>query len=62
VDHYSGRSTVDSRPGQGDAFTGAWCAATTEGGSLPQKHLEKEGTEGKLTVGEGGSTGAELGR
>jgi hypothetical protein len=57
VDHYSGRSTVDSRPGQGGAFTDAWCVAATEGGSTPQKHLEKEGTEGNLTVGEGGQHG-----
>jgi hypothetical protein len=62
VDHYSGRSTVDSRPGQGDALTGAWRTVATEGGSSPQKHLENEGTEGNLTVGEGGSTGAKRGR
>jgi hypothetical protein len=57
VDHYSGRSTVDSRPRQGGALTGAWRAAATEGGSSPWKHLEKEGTEGNLTVGEGGQHG-----
>jgi hypothetical protein len=33
----------------------------TEGGSSPRKHLEKEGTEGNLTVGEGGG-GAARGR
>jgi hypothetical protein len=32
----------------------------TEGGSSPRKHLEKDGTEGNLTVGEGG--GAARGR
>jgi hypothetical protein len=64
VDHYSGRSTVDSRPGQGGTLAGAWRAAATEGGSSPREHLEKEGVEGNLTVGEGGggSTGAERGR
>ena len=46
VDRYSGRSTVDSRPGQGGALTDAWRVATTEGGSSPRKHLGKEGTEG----------------
>jgi hypothetical protein len=50
VDSYSGRSTVDSRPGRGDALAGAWHAATTEGGSSPRKHLEEEGTEGNLTA------------
>jgi hypothetical protein len=53
VDHYSDRSTVDSRPGLGGVFAGAWCMAATKGGSSPRKHLEKEGTEGNLTVGEG---------
>jgi hypothetical protein len=62
VDHYSGRSTVDSRPGQGGVLADAWHAAATEGGSSPQEHLEKEGAEGNLTVGEGSSTGAERGR
>jgi hypothetical protein len=54
VDHYSDRSTVDSRLRQGGALTGAWHAAATEGGSSPWKHLEKEGTKGNLTIGEGG--------
>jgi hypothetical protein len=60
--HYFGRSTVDSRPGQGGTLIGAWRAAATEGGSSPWEHLEKEGVEGNLTVGEGGSTGVERGR
>jgi hypothetical protein len=50
VDRYFDRSTVDSRPGQGGALTGAWRAATMEGRSLPRKHLEKEGTEGNPTA------------
>jgi hypothetical protein len=54
VDHYSSRSMVDSRLGQGGALAGAWHAAATEGGSSPRKHLEKEGTEENLTVGEVG--------
>jgi hypothetical protein len=54
VDHYSGRSTVDSRPGQGGALAGAWRAAATEGGSSPREHLEKEGVEGNLTGARGG--------
>jgi hypothetical protein len=54
VDHYSGWSTVDSRPGLDGALAGAWRTAAMEGGSSPQKHLEKEGTEWNLTVGEGG--------
>jgi hypothetical protein len=29
-------------------------AASMEGGSSPREHLEKEGAEGNLTVGEGG--------
>jgi hypothetical protein len=57
VDHYSGRSTVDSRLGQGGALAGAWRTAATEGGSSPRKHQEKEGTEGNLTVGKGGQHG-----
>jgi hypothetical protein len=54
VDRYSGRSTVDSRPGQGGALGGAWRTAATEGWSSPRKHLEKEGTEGNLTKVGGG--------
>jgi hypothetical protein len=54
VDHYSGRSTVDSRPGQHSVLIGAWRVAATEGGSSSPEHLEKEGAEGNLTVGEGG--------
>jgi hypothetical protein len=50
VNRYSGRSTVDSRPGRGSALAGAWRAATTEGGSSLRKHLETEGTEGNLTA------------
>jgi hypothetical protein len=55
--HYFGRSTVDSRPGQGGTLIGAWRAAATEGGSSSWEHLEKEGVEGNLTVGEGGQHG-----
>jgi hypothetical protein len=62
VDHYSGRSTVDSRPGQGSALAGAWHTAATEGGSSQWEYLEKKGAEENLPVGEGGSTGAERGR
>jgi hypothetical protein len=54
MDHYSDRSTVHSRPGQGGALNGAWHAAATEGGSSPWKHQEKKGTKGNLTVREGG--------
>ncbi len=54
MDRYSGRSTVDSRLGQGGALAGTWRTTATEGGSLPQKHLEKEGTEGNLTEVGGG--------
>jgi hypothetical protein len=54
MDHYSGRSIVDSQPGQGSALADAWRTAATEGGSSPREHLEKEGTEWNLTVGEGG--------
>jgi hypothetical protein len=57
VDRYSSRSTVDSRPGQGGALTGAWCTTATEGESSPQKHLVKEGTEGNLTEVGGGRHG-----
>jgi hypothetical protein len=57
VDHYSDRSTVDSRPGQGGTLAGTWRAAATEGGSSRRKHLEKDATEGNLTVGEGGQHG-----
>jgi hypothetical protein len=62
VDRYSDRSTVDSRPGQGGTLTGAWRAAATEGGSSPQKHLEKEGTEGNPTAVLVGAGAARLGR
>jgi hypothetical protein len=62
VDRYSGRSTVDSRPGRGGALTGAWRAAATEGGSSPLKHLEKEGTEGNLTAALVGAGVARFGR
>jgi hypothetical protein len=55
VDHYSGRSMVDSRPGQSGALTGVWRATATEGGSSPREHLEKEGAEGQWA--KGGSTG-----
>jgi hypothetical protein len=54
VDHYSGWSTVDSRPGQGGTLTDACRAAATEGESSLREHLEKEGAKGNLTVGEGG--------
>jgi hypothetical protein len=57
VDHYSGWSTVDSWPGQGSALAGAWRAAATDGESSPREHLEKNGAEGNLTVGEGGQHG-----
>jgi hypothetical protein len=57
MDHYSGRSTVDLRPGQGGTLASAWRAAATEGRSSPREHLEKEGAEGNLTVGEGGQHG-----
>jgi hypothetical protein len=57
VDHYFGRSTVDSRPGQGGALAGAFPTAATEGGSSLRKHLEKEGTEGNLTGVGGGRHG-----
>jgi hypothetical protein len=50
VDRYTGRSTVDSRPGQGGTLAGAWRAAATEGRSSRRKHLEKEGTEGNRTA------------
>jgi hypothetical protein len=53
MDHCFGRSTVDSRPGQGGALTDAWHTAAMEGGSSSRKHLEKEGTEGNLTMGGG---------
>jgi hypothetical protein len=62
VDRYSGRSTVDSRPGWGGALTGVWRAAATEGGSSPQKHLEIEGTEGNLTATLVGAGAARFGR
>jgi hypothetical protein len=62
VDCYSGRSTMDSRPGQGGALAGAWRAAATDGGSLPRKHLEKEGTEGNLTAALVGAGVARFGR
>jgi hypothetical protein len=58
VDRYSDRSTVDSRLGQGGALAGVWRTAATEGGSSPQKHLEKEGTEGNLTEVDGGRHGS----
>jgi hypothetical protein len=48
---------VNSRSGQGGTLTGAWRVAATEGGSSPREHLEKEGAEGNLTVGEGGQHG-----
>jgi hypothetical protein len=57
VERYSGRSKVDSRPGQGGALAGTWHTAATEGGSSPRKHLEKEGTEGNLTEVGGGRHG-----
>jgi hypothetical protein len=57
MDRYSGRSTVDSRPAQGGALAGVWRTGATEGGSSPQKHLEKEGTEGNLTEVGGGRHG-----
>jgi hypothetical protein len=47
MDRYSGRSTLDSRPGQGGALAGAWRTAATEDGSLPRKHLEKRGDRGE---------------
>jgi hypothetical protein len=62
VDRYSGRSTVDSRPGQGGALAGAWRAAATEGGSSWRKHLEKEGTEGNLAMTLVGAGAALFGR
>jgi hypothetical protein len=61
VDHYSGWSTVDSRPGQGGALTGAWHATAIEGGSSPREHVEKKGPEGNLTVGEGRQHGGKVG-
>jgi hypothetical protein len=54
VDRYSGRSMVDSRPGQRGALADAWRTAATEGGSSPWKLLEKEGTERNLTEVGGG--------
>jgi hypothetical protein len=57
MDHYSGRSTVDSRPGQGDALVGACRVAATEGGSSPWEHLLKEGAEGTSPWVKGGITG-----
>jgi hypothetical protein len=54
MDHYSDRSTVDSRPGQGGTLISAWHAAATEGRSSPREHQEKKGVEGNLTVAEGG--------
>jgi hypothetical protein len=57
MDRCSGRSAVDSRPGQGGALTGARRTAATEGGSSPWKYLEKEGTEGNLTEVSGGRHG-----
>jgi hypothetical protein len=57
MDHYSSRSTVDSRPGQGGALASAWHAAATKGGSSPWEHLEKKGVKGNLTVGEEGQHG-----
>jgi hypothetical protein len=62
VDHYSGWSTVDSRPGQGGVLADAWCAAATEGGSSPREDLEKRGPRGTSPWAKGGSTGAERGR
>jgi hypothetical protein len=62
VDCYSGRSTVDSRPGRGGALTGAWRAAATKGGSSPRKYLEKEGTKGNLTATLVGAKAARFGR
>jgi hypothetical protein len=62
VDRYSGRSTVDSRPGRGGALAGVGRAAATEGGSSPQKHLETEGAEGNLTATLVGAEAAWFGR
>jgi hypothetical protein len=50
MDRYSGRSTVDSRSGQGGALTSAWRATAMEGGSSPRERLEEEGAEGILTT------------
>jgi hypothetical protein len=51
VDRYSGRSMVDSRPGQGGALAGAWRAAATEDRSSPRKGEKREGMMGSLTEG-----------
>jgi hypothetical protein len=56
VDHYSGRSSVGSRLGQGSELASTWHIATTEGGSSPPERLEEEGAEGILitaSVGDG---------
>jgi hypothetical protein len=45
VDRYSGRSTVDSRPGRGGVLTGTW-----RWWEVAAEHLKKEGTEGNLTT------------
>jgi hypothetical protein len=62
VDRYSGRSTVDSQPGQGGALTGAWLAGATEGGSSLRRREKGEGSNTVLTKGfsDRGRGGVEL--
>jgi hypothetical protein len=62
VDHYSSRSTVNSRPGQGGALTGAWHTASTEGGSSLRWREKGEGSNAVHTKGfsDRGRGGVEL--
>jgi hypothetical protein len=62
VDRYSGRSTVDSQPGQGGVFAGAWRAGATEGWSSLRRREKGEGSNVVLTKGfsDWGRGGVEL--
>jgi hypothetical protein len=62
VDRYSGRSMVDSQPGQGGAPIGVLCAAAMEGRSSPQLPQHGERVMVVLTEAMGDSRAAELDR
>jgi hypothetical protein len=49
-----GRSTVDPRPGPGDALAGAWLASAAEPRSSPRVGEKGEELRGVLTEGFGG--------
>jgi hypothetical protein len=57
VDRYSGRSTMDSRLGQGGVLAGAWHAAATGGRELAAEIPREEGDRGELHHGVGGRRG-----